>query len=148
MTDRSREPIRVLIVDDHPVVRDGLRGLFAGDPDFGSRIERLRDDLVYGSDTISLSAVRDLRQDEALGDEDQTMRKYLKPDLLIIDLMMEEVDAGTAFVKELMALGNTAPILVVHSCAMAVLPKLMKPAAKPSARPCLRLKIMVVSLLS
>ena len=26
--------IRVLIVDDHPVVRDGLRGIFAGDPDF------------------------------------------------------------------------------------------------------------------
>ncbi|HSV65653.1 MAG TPA: response regulator transcription factor [Mycobacteriales bacterium] len=27
-------PIRVLIVDDHPVVRDGLRGIFTGDPDF------------------------------------------------------------------------------------------------------------------
>ena len=27
-------PIRLLIVDDHPVVRDGLRGMFAGDPDF------------------------------------------------------------------------------------------------------------------
>jgi DNA-binding NarL/FixJ family response regulator len=26
--------IRLLIVDDHPVVRDGLRGLFADDPDF------------------------------------------------------------------------------------------------------------------
>jgi len=26
--------IRVLIVDDHPVVRDGLRGIFAGDADF------------------------------------------------------------------------------------------------------------------
>ena len=25
---------RLLIVDDHPVVRDGLRGMFAGDPDF------------------------------------------------------------------------------------------------------------------
>jgi len=32
-------------------------------------------------------AVRDLRQDEALNGEDQTMRKYLKPDLLIIDDM-------------------------------------------------------------
>src|SRR5215469_13517496 len=29
-----QEPIRLLIVDDHPIVRDGLRGVFAGDPDF------------------------------------------------------------------------------------------------------------------
>ena len=27
-------PIRLLIVDDHPVVRDGLRGMFSGDPEF------------------------------------------------------------------------------------------------------------------
>ncbi|WP_408638185.1 response regulator transcription factor [Nonomuraea corallina] len=27
-------PIRLIIVDDHPIVRDGLRGIFAGDPGF------------------------------------------------------------------------------------------------------------------
>jgi len=29
----AREPIRLLIVDDHPIVRDGLRGIFTDDPD-------------------------------------------------------------------------------------------------------------------
>ncbi len=29
----AREPIRLLIVDDHPIVRDGLRGIFADAPD-------------------------------------------------------------------------------------------------------------------
>ena len=41
--------------------------------------------------------------------------KEVKPDLLIVDLMMEEVDAGTSFVKELKALGNTAPIYMLSS---------------------------------
>jgi hypothetical protein len=26
--------IRLLIVDDHPIMRDGLRGVFSDDPDF------------------------------------------------------------------------------------------------------------------
>ena len=37
------------------------------------------------------------------------------PDLLIVDLMMEEVDAGTNLVKELRAVGNTAPIFMLSS---------------------------------
>jgi len=41
--------------------------------------------------------------------------KSAKPDLLFVDLMMEEIDAGTAFVKEVRALGNTAPIYVLSS---------------------------------
>jgi DNA-binding response OmpR family regulator len=41
--------------------------------------------------------------------------KQTKPDLLIVDLMMEEVDAGTSFVKELKAAGNTAPIYMLSS---------------------------------
>jgi DNA-binding response OmpR family regulator len=41
--------------------------------------------------------------------------KAARPDLLIVDLMMEEIDAGTSFVKEVRALGNTAPIYVLSS---------------------------------
>jgi len=38
-----------------------------------------------------------------------------QPDLVIVDLMMEEVDSGTTFVKELQALGNRAPIYMLSS---------------------------------
>lgn len=41
--------------------------------------------------------------------------KQVKPDLLIVDLMMEEIDAGTRFVKELQALGNRAPVYMLSS---------------------------------
>jgi len=41
--------------------------------------------------------------------------KANKPDALIVDLMMEEVDAGTNLVTELKALGNKAPIYMLSS---------------------------------
>ena len=41
--------------------------------------------------------------------------KEIRPDLLIVDLMMEEVDAGTGFVKEIKLLGNTAPVFLLSS---------------------------------
>ena len=41
--------------------------------------------------------------------------KEARPDLVIVDLMMEEVDAGTHFVKEIKALGETTPIYMLSS---------------------------------
>lgn len=41
--------------------------------------------------------------------------RSMAPDFLIVDLMMEEVDAGTRLVKELRLLGNTAPIYMLSS---------------------------------
>ena len=41
--------------------------------------------------------------------------KKKRPDLIIVDLMMEEVDSGTSLIKELRALGNTAPIYMLSS---------------------------------
>jgi len=54
--------------------------------------------------------------EEALSAE-AGLRKYkeTKPDLIIVDLMMEEIDSGTGFVKELRLLGNTAPIYMLSS---------------------------------
>jgi len=41
--------------------------------------------------------------------------KESSPDLIVVDLMMEEVDAGASMVKELRALGNSAPVYMVSS---------------------------------
>ncbi len=37
------------------------------------------------------------------------------PDAVIVDLMMEEVDAGVQFVKELRLLNNSAPVFMLSS---------------------------------
>jgi DNA-binding response OmpR family regulator len=48
---------------------------------------------------------------------EQGLEAYRKqrPDLVIVDLMMEEVDSGTSFVKELRLLGNEAPVYMLSS---------------------------------
>ncbi len=45
------------------------------------------------------------------------LRKYHEtcPDLIIVDLMMEEVDAGTSLVRNLKAAGNTRPVYMLSS---------------------------------
>jgi DNA-binding response OmpR family regulator len=51
----------------------------------------------------------------ASAEEGLEVYKSRRPDLVIVDLMMEEVDSGTAFVKELRLLGNKAPIFMLSS---------------------------------
>ncbi len=41
--------------------------------------------------------------------------KESKPDLVIVDLMMEEIDSGTGLVKELKLVGNKAPVYMLSS---------------------------------
>ena len=48
-------------------------------------------------------------------DEALAVYKQSDPDLLIVDLMMEEIDAGVRFIEELKVLGNTAPIYMLSS---------------------------------
>jgi DNA-binding NarL/FixJ family response regulator len=65
-------PIRLLIVDDHPVVRDGLRGMFAGDPEFQ----------VVGEASDGAEAVR--------------LAEARVPDVILMDLRMPGVDGASA----------------------------------------------------
>jgi DNA-binding NarL/FixJ family response regulator len=81
-------PIRLLIVDDHPVVRDGLRGMFAGDPAFQ----------VLG--------------EAADGREAVTRAEVLRPDVVLMDLRMPEMDGVTA-IETMAERGIEARVLVL-----------------------------------
>jgi len=54
----------------------------------------------------------------ATGDSaEEGLRLYHQhtPNAIIVDMMMEEVDAGTGLVKDLRAAGNTSPIFMLSS---------------------------------
>jgi DNA-binding NarL/FixJ family response regulator len=80
--------ITLLIVDDHPVVRDGLRGMFTADP----RFEVLGE---AGDGTEAIAA-----------------GEALQPDVILMDLRMPRTDGVTA-IKELAKRGVPAKILVL-----------------------------------
>lgn len=54
---------------------------------------------------------------ETAASAEQGLRVYRekRPDALILDLMMEEVDAGTSMVTQLKAMGNQAPVYMLSS---------------------------------
>ena len=64
--------IRILIADDHPVVRAGLQGMLASQPDF------------------------ELVGEAATGNEAVTMSAHLHPDVILMDLRMSEMDGAAA----------------------------------------------------
>ena len=76
-------PIRLLIADDHPVVRDGLSGMFRGDPDF------------------------DVLGEAADGAEAVAKTLALKPDVVLMDLRMPRMD-GVSAIAELTKRGAPA----------------------------------------
>ncbi|MGK3203251.1 response regulator [Amycolatopsis kentuckyensis] len=79
--------ITVLIADDHPVVRDGLRGIFTG----------------RGFEVVG---------EAANGAEAVVLAERLRPDVVLMDLRMPGTD-GVAAITELARLGNPARVLVL-----------------------------------
>lgn len=88
MTAARAHAITLLLVDDHPVVRDGLNGMFSTDPEFE----------VVGQ--------------AADGNEAITLARKLKPDVILMDLRMPGMD-GVQAITELVNKGTTSHILVL-----------------------------------
>ncbi|PPS71549.1 MULTISPECIES: response regulator [Streptomyces] len=91
MTDHAATgaaPITLLIVDDHPVVRDGLRGMFESAPGF-----RVLGEAPNGVEAVSLAAALD-------------------PDVILMDLRMPG-GGGVDAIRELTRTGARAKVLVL-----------------------------------
>jgi len=80
--------IRLLIVDDHPVVRDGLRGMFSGDPEF-----EVVGEAADGAEAIELA-------------------ERLVPDVILMDLRMTGVN-GAAAIRGIADLQIPSRVLVL-----------------------------------
>ena len=90
--NRSNIPIRILIVDDHAIVREGLRALIEGKPALA----------VAG--------------EAANGEEAVQQASMLDPDVILMDLVMPVKDGITA-IREIKAGMPEARILVLTSFA-------------------------------
>jgi DNA-binding NarL/FixJ family response regulator len=72
VTGEARRPIRVLLADDHPVVREGLRGMLAPES---------------GIDVVG---------EVGSGDEAVAVARELSPDVILMDLRMPRGDGVSA----------------------------------------------------
>lgn len=82
-------PIRILVADDHPVVRDGLVAILSTQPDFK----------VVGEAGTGTEAVQ------------KTLTAATAPDVVLLDLQMPELD-GVGVLKQLNAAKSPARVIV------------------------------------
>jgi DNA-binding NarL/FixJ family response regulator len=87
MTTAPRDPIRVAVADDHPVVRDGLVAMLRSEPEFE----------VVGEAASGADAVR--------------LVERLAPDVLLLDLEMPGLD-GVGVLRRLRALESPTRAIV------------------------------------
>lgn len=81
--------LRVLIVDDHPIVRTGLRSLFAASEDI------------------------EIVGEAATGEEAVTRARHLRPDVVLCDLRLGDGIDGIEATRRLRALGEPPAIVVL-----------------------------------
>ncbi len=93
------KPLRLVVVDDHPVVRDGLRGMLGSQPDF------------------------EIVGEAASGAEALTVVDAVRPDVVLSDLRMPEPSGGT-LIRLLLERVPTVRVLVLttHDTDSDVLP--------------------------
>jgi DNA-binding NarL/FixJ family response regulator len=82
------EPIRILIADDHPVVRTGLEGMLANQPEF-----QVVGEAINGRQAVDLA-------------------ERLHPNVVLMDLRMPELD-GVAATREIRRRQPTVQVLVL-----------------------------------
>ncbi len=87
-TTSADHTIRILIADDHPVVRDGLRAMLSTQPDFQVVAEA-----TTGAEAVQQAA-------------------HLKPDVILLDLEMPELD-GVAALQQVRAEDPAARIIIL-----------------------------------
>ncbi|NPV85381.1 MAG: response regulator transcription factor [Anaerolineae bacterium] len=90
--NHALQPIRILLVDDHAIMRGGLRAIIG-----------------YENDMVVVGEA---------GDGDEAVRQYevLRPDVVLMDLVMPKKD-GIAAMNEIRAVYPQARILVLTSFA-------------------------------
>jgi DNA-binding NarL/FixJ family response regulator len=94
MDNKRSQPIRIVIADDHPIFRDGLRRLLEAEPDLK----------VVGEACDGAEAVKLARQ--------------LKPEILLLDLAMPR-HPGLEALRDLSTTSASSPVRVILLTAAA-----------------------------
>jgi DNA-binding NarL/FixJ family response regulator len=94
MDNRRSQPIRILLADDHPIFRDGLRRLLEAEPDLK----------VIGEACDGAEAVK--------------MARQLKPDVMLLDLAMPRMP-GLEALREMSAgpVSNSVRVILLTAAA-------------------------------